>query len=94
VTILNADAQNMPLADNTFDYVLSNLCLHNISAPERACKSLQGNSAGIKAGGIALIADFKHTGNMQAEFEKTRAGNKPQLFFSYSTPAAAYSLRR
>jgi len=32
VEIRNADALDIPFADNNFDYVLSNLCIHNIGS--------------------------------------------------------------
>lgn len=70
ITILNADAQDMPLADNTFDYVLSNLCIHNIPSKqgrEKACKEIVRV---LKPGGIALISDFKNTKEYSAEFAK------------------------
>jgi arsenite methyltransferase len=43
VKIKNADARQIPFADQTFDYVLSNLCLHNIDEPEgrlAACREI------------------------------------------------------
>jgi len=39
ITILNADAQDMPLANSSFDYVLSNLCLHNIPTKQGRAKA-------------------------------------------------------
>ena len=70
ITILNANAQDMPLADGTFDYVLSNLCLHNIPTLEGRAKAIHEIVRVLKPGGIALISDFKHTKEYAAEFKR------------------------
>ena len=70
ITILNADAQDMPLADNSFNYVLSNLCIHNIKTEEGRAKACKEIVRVLKPGGIALISDFKHTNEYVAEFKK------------------------
>ncbi len=70
ITILNADAQDMPLADGSFNYVLSNLCIHNIPTKEGRTKAIQEIVRVLKPGGVALISDFKYTGEYTAEFKK------------------------
>jgi len=61
VEIKNADAQHLPFADNTFDYVLSNLCLHNIYSKEGRAAACREVIRVLKPGGSALISDFLHT---------------------------------
>ncbi|HWB28272.1 MAG TPA: class I SAM-dependent methyltransferase [Chitinophagaceae bacterium] len=70
VEILNADAQDMPLANGSFDYVLSNLCLHNIPLKQGRAKACAEIERVLKPGGTALVSDFKHTGEYAAEFKK------------------------
>ena len=69
VEIRNADAQNMPFADNSFDYVLSNLCLHNIKSTKGRATACREIIRVLKPGGIALISDFIHTKEYEKEFK-------------------------
>lgn len=62
----NADARKLPFPDNSFDRVLSNLCLHNISSPEGRASACDEIARVLKPGGMALISDFTHT----AEYAK------------------------
>lgn len=51
----------MSFPDNSFDVILSNLCLHNIydkTIRLRACNEI---ARVLKPGGVAIISDFKHT---------------------------------
>jgi arsenite methyltransferase len=68
VEIKNADARQIPFADQTFDYVLSNLCLHNIDAPEGRQSACREIVRVLKPGGTALVADFMHTKEYAATF--------------------------
>jgi ubiquinone/menaquinone biosynthesis C-methylase UbiE len=70
ITVLHADARNMPLANSSFDYVLSNLCLHNIRDKEERIKAVQEIIRVLKPGGTALIADVRHTKEYAAECKK------------------------
>ena len=40
VEIIRADACQIPFPDNSFDYIVSNLCLHNIPDQNKTCISL------------------------------------------------------
>jgi len=81
VQVLNADAQNIPIEDNYFDYVLSNLCIHNIPSKEGRAKACQEIVRVLKPGGTALISDFRHITEYAQEFKKM--GLKPTKKFSF-----------
>jgi ubiquinone/menaquinone biosynthesis C-methylase UbiE len=68
VKVLEANAQDLPLANSHFDYVLSNLCLHCIKTKEGRSKACQEIVRVLKPGGTALIADARHTLEYEAEF--------------------------
>jgi ubiquinone/menaquinone biosynthesis C-methylase UbiE len=66
--LLERPAQDSGLPDASFDVVVSNLCLHNISAREdrdRACREI---ARMLKPGGVAVISDFKNTGRYAKVF--------------------------
>ncbi len=70
IEIRNENAMNMSFTDNSFDVILSNLCLHNISDKEgrfAACKEI---SRVLKRGGTGVIADFMHTKEYKRNFDK------------------------
>jgi arsenite methyltransferase len=70
-TLISQPAQDMSFPDATFDVILSNLCLHNIyHAPTRRT-ALNQIVRVLKPGGIALISDYKHTGEYAAAFRKS-----------------------
>lgn len=61
-------AQEIPFADATFDVIVSNLCLHNIYDRPTRTKALGEIVRVLKPGGIALISDYKHTGQYARVF--------------------------
>ena len=66
-SLVSEGAQKMSFPSESFDVILSNLCLHNIyNKPTRlqACREIVRV---LKPGGVAIISDFKHTG----EYEQT-----------------------
>lgn len=66
-SLVSEGAQKMSFPSDSFDVILSNLCLHNIyDKPARleACREI---ARVLKPGGVAIISDFKHTG----EYEET-----------------------
>lgn len=70
-TLLSQPAQEMSFPDATFDVIVSNLCLHNIyDAPTRR-KALQQIVRVLKPGGIALISDYKRTGEYANELRNS-----------------------
>jgi SAM-dependent methyltransferase len=67
-TLISQPAQDMTFADGTFDVIVSNLCIHNIyDAPTRR-RALDQIVRVLKPGGIALISDYKLTGEYANEF--------------------------
>jgi arsenite methyltransferase len=66
-TLISQPAQDMSFADDTFDVILSNLCIHNIyDAPTRR-RALDQIVRVLKPGGIALISDYKLTSEYAKE---------------------------
>jgi arsenite methyltransferase len=69
-TLVSKPAQEMPFPDASFEVIVSNLCLHNIyDAPTRR-QALAQIVRLLKPGGIALISDYKLTGEYADEFRK------------------------
>jgi ubiquinone/menaquinone biosynthesis C-methylase UbiE len=60
----------MPFADASFDVVVSNLCLHNIYDRPTRLQALHQIARVLKPGGIALLSDYKRTGEYAAELRK------------------------
>ena len=70
VELKTEDASQMQFPDASFDVVVSNLCLHNIedsTARRKACAEI---ARVLKPNGMAVISDFKHTGEYAAEFSR------------------------
>jgi arsenite methyltransferase len=80
VEIKNADAQNIPFEDSSFDYILSNLCIHNISTKKGRAIACNEIARVLKPGGVALISDFMHT----TEYENELKGGGLQTTRSFS----------
>jgi arsenite methyltransferase len=69
-TLLSQPAQEMTFPDASFDVIVSNLCLHNIYDASARRQALQQIVRVLKPGGIALISDYKLTGEYADEFRK------------------------
>jgi arsenite methyltransferase len=68
--LVSQPAQEMSFPNETFDVIVSNLCLHNIyDAPTRH-QALRQIVRVLKPGGIALISDYKRTAEYADEFRK------------------------
>jgi arsenite methyltransferase len=61
-TLVSAGAQQMPFEDASFDVVVSNLCLHNIYDRPTRQRALAEIVRVLKPGGVALLSDYKLTG--------------------------------
>jgi arsenite methyltransferase len=70
-TLISQPAQDMTFADATFDVIASNLCIHNIyDAPNRR-RALDQIVRVLKPGGVALISDYKLTGEYAKQFRNS-----------------------
>jgi arsenite methyltransferase len=69
-TLISQPAQEMSFPDAFFDVVVSNLCLHNIYDKPTRHQALQQIVRVLKPGGVALISDYKRTGEYADEFRK------------------------
>ena len=69
-TLVSAGAQEMPFPDANFDVIVSNLCLHNIYDRPTRLKAIHQIARVLKPGGIALLSDYKLTGEYAAELRK------------------------
>jgi len=70
IEILSQNILQTTFKDNSFDVILSNLCLHNIYDKiqrESACKEI---CRILKDNGVAIISDFRHTKEYQEVFKK------------------------
>ena len=87
IEIRNEDAKCLTFADNSFDVVLSLLCIHNIepkSDQEKACFEI---ARVLKPNGTALIGDYIPTTEYAKAFAK--AGLKVKSSKPYFTTAYA-----
>ena len=71
-TLLSVPAQEMPFPDAVFDVILSNLCLHNIYDQEQRFGAVQEIARVLKPGGIAILSDYKLTGEYAQQLQKAR----------------------
>jgi arsenite methyltransferase len=70
IEIKNENAMAMSFADNSFDVILTNLCLHNIYNKEgrnTACKEI---SRVLKKTGVGIISDFRHVKEYKSNFDQ------------------------
>jgi arsenite methyltransferase len=87
IEIRNEDARSLTFADNSFDVVLSLLCIHNIEPKadqEKACFEI---ARVLKPNGTALIGDYIPTTDYAKAFAK--AGLRVKSSKSYFTTAYA-----
>jgi arsenite methyltransferase len=64
------DAQQTHFPDDSFDVVLSNLCLHNIPSSEGRRAACEEIIRVLKPGGVALISDYRCTGEYADAFRE------------------------
>jgi SAM-dependent methyltransferase len=88
IQVLSEDVQKLSFADNTFDVILSNLCIHNIyNVPGRrqACLEI---ARVLKPGGKAIISDMRHADEYAAAFKEAglRVERAQPLFFTTFPP--------
>jgi len=61
VELKNADAQELPFPDNSFDVVLSSLAIHNISGSAGRESAIREIARVLKPGGQLALADIAYT---------------------------------
>lgn len=66
-SLVSTAAQEMPFADASFDVIVSNLCLHNIYDRATRQKAIDEIARVLRPGGVALLSDYKHTGEYAAQ---------------------------
>jgi len=70
VEIKNENVMDMSFGDNTFDVVLTNMCIHNIYNVEgrkTACKEI---GRVLKTGGTAIVSDWRHVKEYNRNFKE------------------------
>lgn len=87
VEVLDGDATALKFPDNSFDVILSNLCIHNIpgrTSRDQACREIVRV---LKPGGRALISDFINTGAYVKAFRQAGAvADRGSLDFLFTFP--------
>jgi SAM-dependent methyltransferase len=68
VVLKSDDARKLSFPEASFDFVLSNLCIHNIPDADGRALACREIARVLKPGGIALISDFILTGFYQKVF--------------------------
>ena len=64
--VVGEPAQTMSFADDSFDVVVSNLCLHNIYNAADRRRAVEQIARVLRPGGVALLSDYKKTGEYAA----------------------------
>jgi arsenite methyltransferase len=68
VELHRADARQTHFLDESFEVVLSNLCLHNISTSDGRRAACEEIVRVLKPGGVAVISDYRCTGEYVEAF--------------------------
>jgi ubiquinone/menaquinone biosynthesis C-methylase UbiE len=96
VEIKNENAIHMSFPDNSFDVVISNLCLHNIYNKEDRKKACAEISRVLKKGGTAIISDFRHMKEYQNSFIQSGLQTElfPASYFTTFPPLAVLKINK
>jgi arsenite methyltransferase len=96
VEIKNDNAIHMSFADDTFDIVISNLCLHNIYNSGDRKKACTEIARVLKKGGTAIISDFRHMKEYKNNF--VQAGLQTEMlsasYFITFPPLAILKIKK
>jgi len=76
VEVLNENAMSMSFANETFDVILTNMCIHNIYDSEGRMQACREIDRVLKKGGEAIIADFRHMREYKNNFDKIGLQNE------------------
>ncbi len=97
VELRSDDARNIGFVDNSFDVVLSLLCLHKIEDAEGRASACREVARVLKPRGIAVIADCTHTADYARSFEAAGLkvqGPKSHMFEAYTALAIIVAHKR
>ena len=96
VEIKNENATSMSFADNTFDIVISNLCLHNIYNMQDRKKACNEICRVLKKGGIGIISDFRHIKEYKNNFLQSGLQTEilPASYFTTFPPLAILKINK
>lgn len=81
IEILSENATAMSFEDESFDLVLSNLCLHNIPNAKGRATACREIARVLRPGGTAILSDFLHNGAYRAVFQA--AGLQTEISLPY-----------
>jgi SAM-dependent methyltransferase len=70
IEIKNENIMSTSFADNYFDVILSNLCIHNIKEKEGRLKACAEIKRILKPNGTAVISDFKNIKEYKTAFQQ------------------------
>jgi len=85
IDIISDDICTTRLADNSFDLIVSNLCLHNIGTASNRMTACNQILRILKPGAVAIISDFKHTATYSKVFVEAGAKVEKVGTFIFST---------
>jgi ubiquinone/menaquinone biosynthesis C-methylase UbiE len=68
VELRTADMTLLPFEDNSFDFVLSNVAIHNVKSRDGRQKAIEQAVRVLRPGGRLLIADIRATGEYLKRF--------------------------
>lgn len=96
VEIKNDNAINMSFPDNSFDVVISNLCLHNIYNIEDRKKACAEISRVLVKGGTGIISDFRYIKEYQNNFIQLGLQTEvlPASYFTTYPPLAILKINK
>ena len=88
IDVKNENIIQTSFADNNFDLITSNLCLHNIYDKQLRIKACKGIYMILKPGDKVIISDFKHNAEYKEVFEGLgmQTEKKTTCFFSTYPP--------
>ncbi|HMF54463.1 MAG TPA: class I SAM-dependent methyltransferase [Edaphobacter sp.] len=66
-SFVSQSAAEMPFPDVSFDVIVSNLCLHNLYERSTRLAALHHIARVLKPAGVAILSDFKRTGEYANE---------------------------
>jgi len=85
--VQGGDATAMKFPDDTFDVILSNVCIHNIPGKKARAQACSEIVRVLKPGGKALISDFIHTADYVEAFRTAGAiASRTGMNFLFTFP--------